>query len=528
MSLTSVIFFAFLAILSIVYFVFPKKYQWIVLLVGSYVFYLSGDVRLVIYILFSTATSFFGAKLIEKRAALAPGKENPDERHTNKIARQKKAIRIHFLILNFAILAYFKHLDAWIGYLNTIFSITGVGVSLKSVSLILPLGISFYTFQSMGYLVDVYRGKIKADRNIAKFGLFISFFPQLIQGPISRYDELAHQFFTPHKFEAVRVKHGVMLMLWGLFKKLVIADRIAVVTGAILSMDQPQGAYVVYLAIFYSFQIYADFSGGVDTARGAAQLLGIDLPQNFLRPYFAKSMPEFWRRWHVTLNNWWRDYIFYPVVFSGLFKQIGRYFRKKKMMKTAKLLPIYTATMVVRVVNAMWHGASVKYLVNGFYNGAVIILGMQLHPLFMKIAAKLRVNTECFSFDLFRMLRTFFLVGVARLVTVTPQFHQAREMLATVPKTFTSNGQYGFSVVFQPEFLEMTFSPTVWFVLFISVVIWFAADIINEKEIVVRDFLEKQNMIFQWIMILALIFWVLIFGVYGPEYDATAFIYQKF
>jgi D-alanyl-lipoteichoic acid acyltransferase DltB (MBOAT superfamily) len=527
MPLTSLIFFLFLGIISVVYFLIPKRYQWIVLLLGSYVFYLYSDVRLIIYILFSTCTSFFGAKLIEKRAFLAPDKSNPDELLTAKIAKQKKLILISVLILNFAILAYFKHLEAWIGYTNTALGLVGADFSFDNVSLILPLGISFYTFQSMGYLIDVYRGKVEADKNIAKYGLFVSFFPQLIQGPISRYDELAHQFFAPHKFDAIRAKHGIMLMLWGLFKKLVIADRIAIITKAILGMEHIQGGYVIWLAIFYSLQIYADFSGGVDMARGAAQILGIDLPQNFLRPYFAKTMPEFWRRWHITLNNWWRDYIFYPVVFSEFSKKIGRYFRQRKRLKTAKLLPVYTATMIVRVVNAMWHGASVKYLVNGFYNGTIIILGMQLHPFFMKVAKILRINTECYSFDLFRMLRTFALVAVARLVTVAPRFKVSILMLAAVPKTFV--GEMGSIVgIFQSDFRELTFNGIAWLVLFFAIAVWFTADIINEREIVVRDLLEKQNMFFQWALIFILIFSILIFGVYGPSYDATEFIYQQF
>jgi len=531
MPLTSYVFFGFLAFITVVYFLIPKRWQWVLLLAGSYVFYLYSDVRLVGYILFSTLTSFYGAQLVRKQNDKLPEKKSTipeDEALRARIVRRRKLIMAAVLVGNFGILAYFKHLDAWISYLNAFFGVTGLDFTFDQVSLILPLGISFYTFQSMGYLIDVYREKIEPDRNLAKFALFVSFFPQLIQGPISRYDELAHQLHAPHSFDYTRVKQGILLMFWGLFKKLVIADRIAIITGGILHLDgradvaqHPTGVWVVLLGVFYSLQIYADFSGGVDIARGAAQILGIDLPHNFLRPYFATSLPEYWRRWHITLNNWWRDYIFYPVVFSNFFKKVGRYYRKKGKNQTAKLLPVYAATMIVRVINAMWHGASVKYLANGLYNGTLIILGMQLHPLFMKWAKALHINTETQSFQVFRMLRTFVLVSVARLVTVAPRFLVSCAMLLSVTDLTT----HPFSL---QGFFDITFPWIVWGVLILAIAVWFASDVLNERGVIVRDWLEKQNLPFQWILILALIFSVLIFGVYGPEVDASMFIYQQF
>ncbi|MDR2163748.1 MAG: MBOAT family protein [Clostridiales Family XIII bacterium] len=526
MPFSSLSFFIFLAALGTTYFLIPKKYQWVLLLTGSYVFYLYSDVRLVMYILFSTISSYVGAHLVQRQndaLTQAPGGDN-----STLVTKKKKLILILVLVSNFGILAYFKHLNALIGYANGVFDVTGVNFDFEKTSLILPLGISFYTFQSMGYLIDVYRGEFKPERNIARYALFVSFFPQLIQGPISRYSELGRQLYAPHFFDLARAKHGMLLMLWGFFKKLVIADRIAIITGSILAEGDPRGMYVVVLGVAYSFQIYADFSGGVDIARGVAQILGINLPHNFLRPYFAKTMPEFWRRWHVTLNNWWRDYIFYPVAFSNAFMKIGRYYRSRGKKKTAKYLPVYSSTMIVRVVNALWHGASVKYLANGVYNGLVIILGMQMEPAFGRLAKFLHIDTECFMWQIFRMVRTFFLVTVARLITVAPRFLVAVSMFLSLGDIFKPESGNSYRILYNGDLFDLTFHYRVWGVLFVCMAVWFVADILNEKGIVVRRALEKQRLAVQWIAILALVGAVALFGVYGPQYSSAAFIYQQF
>ncbi|MDR1496065.1 MAG: hypothetical protein LBS67_04000, partial [Clostridiales Family XIII bacterium] len=255
---------------------------------------------------------------------------------------------------------------------------------------------------------------------------------------------------------------------------------------------------------------------------------GINLPHNFLRPYFAKTMPEFWRRWHVTLNNWWRDYIFYPVAFSNLSKKIGRYYRARGKKNMAKYLPVYSATMVVRVVNALWHGASVKYLANGFYNGLVIILGMQLEPAFGRLAKFFHINTECFLWQIFRMARTFFLVTVARLITVAPRFLVAVSMFMSLGDVFRPESGASYRILYNGDLFDLTFNYGVWGVLFACIAVWFVADVLNEKGIVIRQALEKRSLALQWIAILLLIGAVAILGVYGPQYSNTAFIYQQF
>jgi len=535
MSFTSVLFYFFLFLLSVLYFIVPKNYRWIILLIGSYIFYLYADVRLAVYIVFSTCSSYFGARLLKRKrtkykAAAAEISESADKTALKaKNTKHKKQIIAIVLILNFAILAFFKYADTFVEYTNLFMGLIRAETQLSAMSLILPLGISFYTFQSMGYLIDVYREKIEPDKNIFKFALFVSFFPQLIQGPISRYDELSTQIYEGHKFDFTRVKHGIILILWGLFKKMVIADRIAVIVTRLYGHPEYySGAYILLAIVSYSIQIYTDFSGGVDVARGTAQIFGIDLPQNFKRPYFAETLPDFWRRWHATLNAWWRDYIFYPITFSKGFLKLGKFCRKVFNAKYGKLIPIYFATMLVRIVNGLWHGADVKYIAFGIYHGTLIILGMLLEPLFTKLAQKLKIKTDTFSWKLFRILRTFGLVCIGRTFGRALNLKDSLYMIYSIRTLFIPYGGKGFGILVDGSLLTLGLTENALFVLFIAILILLFVDIMNEKGVRVREVIERQNILFQWMILLGLIFSIIIFGVYGGDYSSSAFIYQQF
>ncbi len=536
MSFTSLIFIGFLALLCTVYFLTPKKYRWITLLIASYVFYISAGVQLLVFLIFSTASSFLAAHLlgheVEKYKLASSDTEIPVEKvNALKIssARRKKLIIALVIVINFSVLVFFKYANVLTGYINIISGYLGTQVNIPRIDLLLPLGISFYTFQSMGYLIDVYRGKYAPDKNIAKFALFVSFFPQLIQGPISRYDDLASQLYKGHSFDYVRAKHGIMLMLWGFFKKMVIGDRIAILVGTVFSdYTQYSGMYIVIAIIMYSIQIYADFSGGVDIALGAAEVIGIKLPQNFERPYFAMTLPDFWRRWHVTLNSWWRDYVFYPVTFSKGFLSLGKKCRKFFGYKMGKLIPVFFATMLVRVINAFWHGASIKFLAFGLYHGFLIILGLQTESFFLNLAKKLKINTECFSWKLFRIVRTFLLVCIGRVFICAISFKESIAIFKSMFTMFESNTTTGINILFDGSLYTLGMNINVMFVLFLSILVLLIADIMKEKGMSIRQTIEKQNIVFQWIVIILAFITIAIFGVYGPNYNPTDFIYQQF
>ena len=259
--------------------------------------------------------------------------------------------------------------------MHSLLGAVGLDIAMPDFKLVLPLGISFYTFQTMGYVIDVYRGKFRAAKNPAKFALFASFFPQIVQGPIAFYSDLAYQLYAPHDFNYNRFKSGGILALWGLFKKLVIADRaVAMVKLVAGNYSDFKGTYILMAVCMYAIQLYADFSGGIDICRGFAEMLGITMAQNFRQPYFSRSLTEYWHRWHITLGEWLRTYLFYPISISKPFLKMGKQLKKHGLKHLGKVLPTSIASLITFIVIGVWHGAAWKYVAFGLFNGMAILI----------------------------------------------------------------------------------------------------------------------------------------------------------
>lgn len=532
MSFISFSFLVFLLITFTLYFLVPRKYQWVVALVASYVFYLFASVPAVIFLIFTTLSTFV--------AGLAMGKANT--LHSQKLAaggdltrEQKKQLKtenrnkkhialVIVLLLNFGILAVLKYGNFVIGSVNQFFQFTSLDFSIPGLELLLPLGISFYTFQSAGYLIDIYRGKISPDRNLPKFALFVSFFPQIVQGPISRYDELAGQLTEPHEFEYNRAKFGLQLMLWGLFKKLVIADRIAVMVNTVFNDYTPYtGITLLAASLFYCIQIYCDFSGGIDIARGVAQVMGINLPQNFVRPFFSTSMADFWRRWHITLSNWMRDYVFYSLSLSPFFTKIGRLTRKVLGNNTlGRQFPTFLAIVITFVVVGIWHGANWKYVVYGFYNGILLGIGILLNPWLSRVLTHENARVDGIGFRILKILGTNFLVIVGRLMVKAPDLVAARRMLRRALMNFNP------WVFTDGTFTSLGLDAANLALLAVALLVLLTVGILQESGFKLREEIAKQNIVFRWGVYLIGIFSIIIFGWYGLDYDASKFIYMGF
>lgn len=532
MSFISEQFLIFFLATALLYFLCPKKIQWIVLLVANYVFYLFSGPKYIVYILFTTLTTYAGGMLLGRmegryavQFAARKGTLSSDEkkvfkkRHTTR----KRWILAAVLVANFGVLALIKYGNFFSDNINALLRACSIDFQLPSVSLLLPLGISFYTFQAMGYLIDVYRKKIQPEANPAKFALFVSFFPQVVQGPISRYDQLGHQLTQPHRFDLDRVKFGAQLMLWGYFKKMLIADRVAIIADTIFASDASYtGVYILVGAVAYTIQIYADFSGGMDIARGAAQILGIDLTLNFERPYFARTVPEFWRRWHITLGAWFRDYVFYPLSLSKFFMTIGKKGRKWFGNYIGKLLPVLIPQFIVFFLIGVWHGSSWKYVIFGFYHGIFIVGGLLLGPLLQKLAIKCHIRTDCFSFKLFQVLRTFAIVVFGRLITRGERF---LESVSIIGSLFPLNN---WGILVNGDLFNLGLQANECFILLLSIAVLFLCSLLQERGIQIRQTIARQNLWFRWFIYLAGLFAVLIFGVYGFGYNAGDFIYRGF
>lgn len=532
MTFTSLLFLVFVAVVVLVYYLVPKKLQWAVLLIASYGFYLSSGIDNVIYILFTTLFSF-GAGLLMQRQRdknqekiLAHGDDitKEEKRELKKIVNKRiHTIQVITVLVNLLVLAYVKYLNFFIGCFNDMFTLFKWDISMPMVNLIVPLGISYFTFNSIGYLVDIGRGKIAAERHLGKFALFVSFFPSVVQGPLMRFGDVGVQLQQPHKFDYDNVAKGIQLMLWGFFKKLVIADRVAVIANTIFApgFEGYNGSEIFLGVLAYSFQIYGDFSGGTDITRGVAQMMGIDLPVNFERPFFATSMADFWHRWHMSLGAWMREFVFYPVMLSKPVTAVSKKFRKRFGGHAGKIVPSVAAPFVVFFLMNIWHGLSAQRIANALYNALIISSSVALMPVYNKISDFLRINKESFSFRLFQILRTFGVLCISRILTKAPSMADAWKMIKTMFTSFDLDLLFGL----EGKVFNYGLNQRELFIVFLALLVLLVVGILQENGMKIRDTIAKQGIIFRFAIYLSLIAVILIFGVYGPGYDAAAFIY---
>ncbi|MEE1171393.1 MAG: MBOAT family O-acyltransferase [Ruminococcus sp.] len=539
-SYTSLNFIFFVLATMLVYFLFPaKKHKWTVLLAASMFFYAVAGYKFAYFIVLTALSTFLTALWIERVSLRSKKllKENKKEwdreykkKYKNKIKTQKRLIMALALVINFGILAFLKYYNFFAGSLNDILGGFGIAFSAPTLQLFLPLGISFYTFQSMGYIVDVYREKTEAQHNPFKLLLFVSFFPQIVQGPISIYDQLANQLFEPHDFNFTQMKYGMELILWGFFKKLIIADRAVIAISTVTADYGKYGGTTLTLTILlYALQLYADFSGGIDISRGVAQIFGIDMIDNFKRPYFSKSINEYWRRWHISLGGWLKNYLFYPIAMSNVFLNAGKKIKGTRFGKTAagahvsKVLPTSVASLIVFLVVGVWHGASWKYVAFGLWNGLIIMLSILLQPVFDGITDKLHINRKNPFFVLFQLLRTFIVVLVGYVFDVAPSFFGG---IQTIGLFFTGQDmERGIS-----EINGLGLIPQDFVVLLIGMAIIFIASVIQERhpDTTIRVMLDQKPLALRFALLYLGVIAVVIYGIYGSGYNAADFVYMQF
>lgn len=533
LSIISLQYLIFAAVVVAGYYLAPKKFQWVWLLIVSYAFYLMAGVQYVGYLLFTTVSTFLCGGWLGKletaykqeiKGSDAPKPLAERKEIKARYTKKKRGVLTLAMVANFGVLIFVKYIDFIIGNVNQVLSALGTD-KLNFLNIALPLGISFYIFQSMGYLVDVYRGKVTPDKNIFRFALFVSYFPQIIQGPIGRYQPLAAQFYEQRSFSYERIKFGAQRMLWGYFQKLVIADRIAVVVNEVFANYKEAGyeGFVVFIAVlFYGIQIYADFSGGMDIVCGVSEMLGIDLALNFNHPFMARSVAEFWQRWHITLGAWMRDYLFYPLALSKPFNKLSRALRKHLGNYVAKILPTCLASFIVFVLIGLWHGSSWKYVAYGIYQAIFVSTATLFEPIYAKCREFFKVKPESFGFKTFQVLRTVFVITIGRYFSRANSFMAAATMLAYTFKTFNP------WVLFDGTFYTLGLDQKNFLFMLLMIAVLFAVDAIREKGTKLRESISQQGIVFRWIIYFAAIFAIIVFGMYGQGFDAASFIYQGF
>lgn len=407
-------------------------------------------------------------------------------------------------------MAFFKYYDFVLHNINVALAVFSLEPFEKPFDLLLPVGISFYTFQALSYTIDVYRGDVPAEKNPIRYALFVSFFPQLVAGPIERSKNLLRQIDDIEKlrlWNLDRVTRGLILMVWGYFLKMVIADRAAVFVNTIYNEYWMYGSCELSIAtMLFAVQILCDFAGYSTIAIGAAKVMGFELMENFNAPYFATSIQDFWRRWHISLSTWFRDYLYFPLGGSRCSK--ARHYRN---------------IMIVFAVSGLWHGASWTFVVWGLLHGAYQVIGIATKSIRDELWKKLAVRTDAFSWILGKVIITFVLVNLAWVFFRASTLEQAFEILAAILTDWNP------WVLFDDSLFKSGLSLVEFRVLIIAIVIMGLADVVKlVKGQTIDEFLMNQNMWFKWVVMIGLICAVLVFGWYGPGFDPQQFIYFQF
>ena len=519
---------AFLPICIIVYSIIPQKTKKYFLLFASMVFFWLVSGQLIVYLILTImSVHYFGIwldRIQGKRNATVKAAPKDERKALKKVfLHQSRLVLLFAAVIHIGVLLVIKYSPFFTTNVNNLFALLNVPLQLDIPSYIMPIGISFFTLQAISYLFDVYRGLIKADDNIFRLALFMSFFPQIVEGPICRYGQTADQLWNVKQIEFENLKLGAQRILFGLMKKLVIADRLNPLIKEVFSnYSNYQGGIIAIAAVCYTIQLYMDFSGTMDAVMGIAQIFGVTMPENFQRPFFSKSISEFWQRWHITLGTWFKDYIFYPVTMSKPMKNLTSSARKKLGNHFGPLLAGSVALFCVWFCNGLWHGSAWNYIFFGMYHFALILAGNIISPAVTATNKKLHINADCFAYRTMQMVRTTILVIIGEL------FFRAeglKDGLAMFGKMVTD---FSFSTLDSTLMDKLKIDVQDIIIVAVALVIIFVISVLNEKGINIRLSLKKKNIVIRWGLLYALIMFIVIFGAYGKGYVPVDPIYANF
>ena len=491
MLFNSTEFIIFFPITLILYWIFPKKYRYICLFIASYTFYMFWNPKYALLMSTSTVVTFLSGILIEK-------------------LKYKRMVVAFSFVINLAILVFFKYFDFLIQNINILLSVFNIKLIEKPFDIILPVGISFYTFQALSYTIDVYRGETKSEKNIIKYALFVSFFPQLVAGPIERSKNLLIQVENLDKvkrFDYERITEGLTLMLFGYFQKMVIADRAAILVDTVFNSYYEYNSMALILAaVFFAIQIYCDFGSYSLIAIGTAKVMGINLMENFNTPYFARGIKEFWSRWHISLSTWFRDYLYIPLGGN----------RCSRFRKSFNIL-------VTFLISGLWHGANFTFIAWGAIHGVCHIIEEQFEPIKEKLLNKFNVKTSVFSFAILEIIITFIIVDLAWIFFRAETIHDA---VYYIYRIFT---RIDLWTLFDGTLYNLGLNIFEMNLLIIALFILISFDLVKYiKKESIFDFLSRQNLYFRWFVMLFMIFYIIVYGKYGADFDPKQFIYFQF
>lgn len=511
MDIMSFSLYLLIAVSLILYYLIPMCHRWIVLFLMTVMFLFSANSLQNFIVSLGIAVATYGCGIIIKN-------------NKNNTIISKLVMTVYVIIIVCTLFLYKEQAF----FVNT-FNIIATGSLSKQIihviPIVAPLGISYYFLTNISYICEVYWGTIEAEKNPLKFITYSLFFPTLSSGPITKYKESASKILNGHSFEYKSFCYGIQRIIWGFFKKLVVSERLAVIVNTIYAnYSEYNGLYIVFAAGCFAMQLYTDFSGCIDMMLGVSELYGVELPENFNLPFSSLTLTEFWRRWHITLGGWLKEYVLYPVLKSPLMQYIGNACKKAFGKKTGKKIQTWLGLLVSWFLIGFWHGGGYNYIFGvGIFMGLVIIFGEMFENVFNKFKTFLKIDDKCMSYRLFQRTRTFLIFSFGLSFFRSPSLTEGFRMWKCCFETFNP------WIFFDGSLYNLGLSQKECSLVIMSILLFLVTGIIKMiTQTGIRELISRQNLVFRWIIYMILIFSVLIFGVYGYGFDAQSFIYQAF
>lgn len=517
----------FLPVSVAVYSVAPKRARWAVLLIASYIFFWCVSGALIAFIVASTLVVYacgLGMSALLARRDAAPAQDRAERKKIKQ--RYKRHMRCVLALgvgVNIALLVSLKYLGFFSGVVCSLLSLIDIEATPITASIGVPIGISFYTLMAISYLADVYRETTPADRHLGSVALFLSFFPQIMEGPICRYSQTAFALTEGKPISSRNAYEGFVRILFGLAKKFIVADRLNPFIKQVFdNYPSHDGSIVAIAAVLYTIQLYCDFSGTMDIAIGIGRIFNVNMPENFRQPFFSRTASEFWKRWHITLGTWFKDYVYYPVSLSRPCKRLAACARKKLGVRYGPLLASSVALLCVWVGNGLWHGAGSQYLFFGIYYFVMILGGGLIEPIAQSAAAWFNVNRDSIPYRAFQIIRTLGIVFVGEL------FFRANSMQAGLDMFAAIATRFSFDPLAQGAVLSLGVDLHDFAIVAIMLAVMLMVGILKERGVDLCAAISARGAIVRWGTVIGLFLSIVIFGAYGGTYAPVDPMYAQF
>ena len=509
----------FLPIVIMLYQITPANRRWMILLGANAVFFALLSSGLILYIVVSIILTHYIGIWMENTAIAGKERQLPGK----QIKKEKSHILLFGILVQLSILITLKYSNFFCMNLSEMLRSFGWNYNYQDQKWAIPIGISYYTLQSISYMADVNSGKIQAERNIAKIALYMSFFPTILEGSITRFADVSEALYCGKAISYENLTDGYQRILWGLFKKIVVADHIAPIVSVIFGSHTDKGVLCLLGAIAYTMQLYADFSGTIDIVIGSGKIFGVKIAENFRQPFFAKNAGDFWRRWHITLGTWFRDYIFYPVSLSKPMAKLSKQTKQHFGVKVSRFVAPSIALLCVWLANGLWHGPKWNYILYGCYYFVLIFFENLFEKPLEDLSHKFHFSLEKGGFRIFRAVKLFFIVIMGEMLFRADTISIAKTMLKSILYRFD------IGILFHMEWTrEFGVSRSDIVIIIIGIITIAVVDILNERGISVRARIRKYPLPIRWTVTYGAILCIIVFGAYGAGYDATAMIYAGF